>query len=121
MGNARIQPLVSLEILLRHGSDAGARAPDFPFFVRKRLRRASIADAMVHRGIFGDDSVGTDRFVRRLLRAAIQGDVPTWELCRPDDGQSLLSGDLSNIGIFGRATRPERTRTHAAGSGDPVL
>lgn len=86
MGDARRQPFFSLEILFRHGPDARSRAPDFSVPVRQRLWRPPTAGSVVHRRIFRDDTLGSNRSLRRLLRAAIQSHFAAWELCRPDDG-----------------------------------
>ena len=59
-GHARRQPLRSLEVLFRHGFDARSRTSDFPFPVRQRLWRPSIAGSVVYRGVFRDDTVCLD-------------------------------------------------------------
>ena len=71
IGHARKQPLFSLEILFRHGSNAGPRAPDFSVPVRQRVWRTSVAGVVVYRGIFRNDSLSIDRSFRWLLRAAV--------------------------------------------------
>jgi len=121
MGNARRCLLTSLEVLFCDGIDIDSRAVDFSVPRGERLWRTPIASRMVYRGIFGNDPFSIDGPVRRLFRAAVQSDFPAWELCRSDDGQSILSGDVSHSGLPGGATWPKWTRESAADFSDSVF